>query len=252
MLNHNIKYLRQKHSLSQQELSEKLSIPRSSLSDYERGHTQVGLDVLIKLSEIFDIRIDDLLKTNVSHQQYEIARDHTLKVLAITVDTADRNLIDLVETKAAAGYLTSFTDPEYIKDLPKINFPNIPIGTYRGFEIQGDSMLPMESGTIVICHYLENIFDVKKNKTYVIISKGEGVVYKRVQPDFDNKRLLLFSDNDQYLPYDITFEEIEEIWQYYAHIGFNDVKKSFNYMLEEKLNSMQYTLNEVYKTIVSK
>lgn len=136
MLNHNIKYLRQKHSLSQQELSEKLSIPRSSLSDYERGHTQVGLDVLIKLSEIFDIRIDDLLKTNVSHQQYEIARDHTLKVLAITVDTADRNLIDLVETKAAAGYLTSFTDPEYIKDLPKINFPNIPIGTYRGFEIQ--------------------------------------------------------------------------------------------------------------------
>ena len=64
-------------------------------------------------------------------------------------------------------------------------------------------------------------------------------VYKR--QDFDNKRLLLFSDNDQYLPYDITFEEIEEIWQYYAHIGFNDVKKSFNYMLEEKLNSMQYT-----------
>ncbi|MBK6783509.1 MAG: hypothetical protein IPG79_06915 [Saprospiraceae bacterium] len=49
----------------------------------------------------------------------------------------------------------------------------------------------------------------------MIISKGEGVVYKRVQPDFDNKRLLLFSDNDQYLPYDITFEEIEEIWQYY-------------------------------------
>jgi transcriptional regulator with XRE-family HTH domain len=252
MLNQNIKYLRQQKSLSQQELSEILNIPRSSLSDYERGHTQVGLDVLIKLSEIFDISIDDLLKTNVSHRDYEVARDPKLKVLAITVDSEDRNLIELVETKATAGYLTSFTNPEYIRDLPKINFPNIPVGTYRGFEIHGDSMLPLESGSIVICSYLESIREVKKNKTYVIISKNEGVVYKRVQPDTDNNRLMLFSDNDQYLPYALKYDEIDEIWQYYAHIGFNDVSRSFNHLLEEKLNSMQYTLNEVYKTLVSK
>lgn len=158
----NLKFLRDKNKLSQQELADTLGVPRSSLSDYERGHTQIGLDVLLKLSDIFHISVDDLLKTNVSHLDLEIARDKNLRVLAISVDTNDRNNIELVETKAAAGYLQSYADPEYIKDLPKIAFPNIPVGTYRAFEIQGDSMLPIESGSLVICTYVENLTDIKK------------------------------------------------------------------------------------------
>ena len=75
MLGSNIKYLRNRHKLSQQELSEKLGVPRSSLSDYERGHTQVGLDSLIKLADIFDVKIDDLLRSNLSHRDLEILRN---------------------------------------------------------------------------------------------------------------------------------------------------------------------------------
>ena len=180
MLNHNIKYLRNKSKLSQQELSEKLSVPRSSLSDYERGHTQVSIDILIKLSDIFDVRIDDLIKSNLSHRDLEIIRNKDMKVLAISVDADNNSNIELVETKARAGYLESFADPEYIRDLPKIAFPNIPQGTYRGFEIHGDSMLPMESGSIVICSYVESLRDIKKDKTYVMISKSDGLVYKRI------------------------------------------------------------------------
>ncbi len=246
----NIKFIREKNKLSQQELSENLGIPRSSLSDYERGHTQVGLDILIKLSDIFCITIDDLLKKNLSHLDMEIARDKDLRVLAISIDKNDRNNIELVETKAAAGYLESFENPEYIRDLPKLNFPNIPDGTYRAFEIKGDSMLPLESGSIVICSYIENLSDIKKDKTCVIISKTEGVVYKRIIPDFDQKRLVLMSDNEQYIPYDIPFDDIDEVWQYYAHISFSDVKKSFNYFLEDKINNMQQTLLEVHKAVI--
>src|SRR5690606_23741103 len=127
-------------------------------------------------------------------------------------------------------------DPEYIKELPKIQFPQLPSGTYRAFEIQGNSMLPLESGSIVICSYVENLNQLKKNKTYVIISKNEGVVYKRVLPDYSRKKLVLTSDNDEYLPYDISLEEIDEIWQYHAHIGFSDVKQTFHHILEEKIS----------------
>ena len=214
MLGANIKYLRNKLKFSQQDLADKLGVPRSSLSDYERGHTQVSIENLIKLSDIFNVKIDDLLRSNLSHRDLEILRNKDLRVLAISVDAENNSNIELVDTKAEAGYLESYADPEYIKDLPKIAFPNIPQGTYRGFEIHGDSMLPLESGTIVICAYVESLRDIKKDRTYVVISKSEGVVYKRVRPDFTTQKLVLVSDNDNYLPYELPFGEIDEIWQY--------------------------------------
>ncbi|MBK8516912.1 MAG: helix-turn-helix domain-containing protein [Saprospiraceae bacterium] len=250
MLGQNIKYLRNKNKLSQQELSEKLSVPRSSLSDYEREHTQVGIDTLIKLSDIFDVRIDDMVRTNLSHRELEIIRNKDMKVLAISVNADNNSNIELVETKAEAGYLESFADPEYIRDLPKIAFPNIPQGTYRGFEIHGDSMLPMESGSIVICAYLERLKDIKAGKTYVIISKTDGVVYKRVKNDANTNKLMLISDNEAYLPYEINYTDIAEVWQYYAHLSFSDSKYTFNNMLEEKLQDIQRKLTEVHNVVV--
>lgn len=250
MLGQNIKYLRNKNKLSQQELSEKLSVPRSSLSDYEREHTQVGIDTLIKLSDIFDVRIDDMVRTNLSHRELEIIRNKDMKVLAISVNADNNSNIELVETKAEAGYLESFADPEYIRDLPKIAFPNIPQGTYRGFEIHGDSMLPMESGSIVICAYLERLKDIKAGKTYVIISKTDGVVYKRVKNDANTNKLMLISDKEAYLPYEINYTDIAEVWQYYAHLSFSDSKYTFNNMLEEKLQDIQRKLTEVHNVVV--
>jgi transcriptional regulator with XRE-family HTH domain len=251
MLGANIKYLRNKNKLSQQELADKLSVPRSSLSDYERGHTQVSIENLIRLSDIFDVRIDDLVKTNLSHRDLELIRNRDLRVLAISVDSDQNANIELVATKAEAGYLESFADPEYIRDLPKIAFPNIPQGTYRGFEIHGDSMLPLESGSIVICSYVESLSDIKADRTYVIISQREGVVYKRLRPDHKNNKLTLISDNDAYLPYEIHYGDIGEVWQYYAHLSFSDSKYTFHALLEEKLHDIHRKVNEVHQTVLS-
>jgi transcriptional regulator with XRE-family HTH domain len=250
MLAQNIKYLRHKHKLSQQELADKLNVPRSSLSDYERGHTQVSIENLIRLADIFDTSIDSILRTNLSHLDLEIIRNKELRVLAISVDADNKSNIELVETKAEAGYLASFSDPEYIRELPKISFPNIPQGTYRGFEIHGDSMLPIESGSIIICSYTENLKEIKKDKTYIVITKTDGLVYKRVRPDFTHNRLTLISDNETYLPYSIDFNDIEEIWQYYCHLSFSDSKYTFNAMLEEKLHDIQQKLTEVHQVVV--
>ena len=83
-----------------------MAVPRSSLSDYERGHTQVSIEGLIRLSDIFDVSIDDLLKTNLSHRDLEIIRNKELRVLAISVDADNNSNIELVETKAEAGLST--------------------------------------------------------------------------------------------------------------------------------------------------
>jgi len=250
MFAQNLKYLRTENGISQQELADILSLPRSSISDYERGRTEPSIENLIKISTRFDVKIDHLLKSDLSTQQLESIKNDSFKVLTITVDSQNRSNIELVQTKAAAGYQEHFTDPEYIRELPKIYFPVIPQGTFRGFEIKGDSMLPVEPGSIVICSYVEKLKDIKKNKTYVIVSKTEGVVYKRVIPDLAGKRLLLTSDNAAYDPYDIDFEEIAEIWQYYAHISFSDAVHTSANHIQEKLHDIQRKLNEVHKATV--
>jgi transcriptional regulator with XRE-family HTH domain len=251
MIAQNLNYLRQKANISQQELAEKLSMPRSSISDYERGKTQISIEMTLKIAEIFKVNIEALVREDLSLQDLEVAKSEDLRVLAITIDSNNRNNIELVERKAEAGYLESFGDPQFIKNLPKISFPNIPLGTYRAFEIQGDSMLPMESGTIVIAAYVEHLTEIKKDKTYIIISKSGGLVYKRVWPDAKNKKLTLISDNDSYLPYELHFKDIAEIWQYYAHLSFNDSKHTFQSMVEEKISNMQGKINEMYKVVVN-
>lgn len=248
-LGSNIKYLRNKKKWSQAVLAEQLEVPRSSLSDYERGHTFPSIDCLIKISNIFNVSLDDLVKTPLSHKDLEIIKNKDLRVLAISVDSENRSNIELVDTKAEAGYLEQFNNPEYIRDLPKMFFPNIPEGTYRGFEIQGDSMLPLMPGSIVICSYIEKMDYIRDNKTYVIISKDNGVVYKRVRKDVKSENLLLLSDNDVYFPYEIPYSEVAEVWQYYAHLSFTDQKMASEAIMKEKITDMQNKISQIHRHI---
>ena len=246
----NIKHLRKVKGFTQQDLSEKLSIPRSTLGEYERGNTEPSLDLVVRIANLFKVDIDSLLRTRMSQTFIEKGPVENLKVLAVTYGQTGQTNIELVSTKAEAGYLDSYADPEFIKELPKIHFPNLPRGHYRGFEIAGDSMLPLESGSIVICRYIRNLDEIKDNKTYVVISKREGVVYKRVRNMPGDKQLMLISDNESYLPYALPYAEIDEIWQHHAHLSFTDTKITFNAMLEDKLTQMHRKLSEIHSHVL--
>ena len=248
----NIRYLRKKMGQSQQEMSVAIGVARTTVADYERGHSEPNITTLIRIAEVLGRSVDDLVRHKITHEDYEVAKSPELKVLAITVDAQQNGNIELVESKAEAGYLSSFQDPEYIKDLPKIHFPNMPDGTYRGFEIHGDSMLPLVSGSIVICSYVERLEDIKDYRTYVVVSKSDGLVYKRVRKDLANRRLILISDNDLYLPYELDVAEIAEIWQYHAHIGFSDTRKIFDELLAEKLNDIQRKVSDIHDILHAK
>lgn len=250
MIETNLKFLRSKHSISQAELAESLGIPRTTLSAYERGFVEPNIELMLKMAKYFGVSLDDLIAYNLEHQNPEHKGGDNLKVLAISVDPWQNSNIELVDTKAEAGYLDSMSDPEYIKELPKIYFPKIPQGTYRGFEIRGDSMLPVEPGSVIISSYVEKFADIKDGRTYVIVSKTEGVVYKRVKNLAKEKSLLLISDNEAYNPYAVHYGDIAEIWQYYAHLSFSDSKLSFNALLEEKLSDIQRKVGELHSKVV--
>ena len=100
MLSNNLKALRKKRKISQQELAETLGIPRTTLGDYERGKTEPNLALLIRLAKIFDIKVDDLIKTDLREIDLDHLRDQQLKVLAITVDMDNNENIEMVPLKA--------------------------------------------------------------------------------------------------------------------------------------------------------
>lgn len=223
----NLKCLRKHKKLTQQELAEKLNIQRSSIGAYEECRATPKNPTLIDISNFFEISIDLLLKedlTQYSDEEIKHLRENrpmdvegrNLRVLPITVDHEGKENIELVSQKASAGYLNGFADEEYIEELPKFQLPMLGSGTFRAFEIKGDSMLPLKSGSIVIGEYVENWKEIKDGHTYVILSDAEGVVYKRVYSKInkDGSGLLtLHSDNRAYQPYDLPVEEVREIWR---------------------------------------
>src|SRR5207342_187582 len=90
------------------------------------------------------------------------------------------NAIQLVPVKAAAGYLAGYGDPEFVDELNTFTLPMLSGGNYRAFEIIGDSMLPTPSGSVIVGEKVNSMDDVKSSMAYIVISRNEGIVYKRI------------------------------------------------------------------------
>ncbi|MBB2148493.1 XRE family transcriptional regulator [Pedobacter gandavensis] len=220
----NLKYLRKKKGLTQQQFADAMGIKRSLIGAYEEDRAEPKYDLLKKIAEYYELTIDEFINETIndSWKPKLKSQGSNLRILSISVDKDDKENIEMVPVKASAGYLNGFSDPEYIKELPKFQLP-LPFlkqGTFRAFEILGDSMLPIQSGSIILAEYLENWNDIKVGETYIVISKSEGVVYKRAGNKFkENKELKLVSDNKLYDPYTISSDDILEIWKAKAFIS---------------------------------
>lgn len=215
MINKNLRFLRLQKGWTQKELAEKLSLKQPVIGSYEEERATPPLSCLVQISDLFKISIDTLSRKDLStlpeKSWREVAAEAKQSVLAITVNSEDRENIELVSQKAAAGYLNGYQDPEYIKDLPKLSLPVLPRNaTYRAFEIKGDSMLPIQSGAIVFGEYVEKLPEVKNGKLYILVTENDGIVFKRVFMNDD--KLLLVSDNREYDPYSLGAADIKEIW----------------------------------------
>ena len=227
LVSKNIKFLRKNNHLTQEQLAEKIGIKRSLLGAYEEGRADPRLNNLLKISEVFKVSVDTLISEDVS--EFESAFGNIFnhkpksKVLAITVDEKGEEYIDLIPQKASAGYLNGYADPEYLEDMPKFKLPFLAKnGTYRAFEISGDSMLPLLPGTIIICKYLESNTEIKHGKPYVLLTSSEGIVFKRVFLDPSKDTVVeLISDNKYYQPYEVLKEDIMEVWEAVMFISQN-------------------------------
>ena len=214
----NLKYLRKLRGWTQEEFAIKLNIKRSLIGAYEEERADPRIDVLEIIADMFKLSLDELLLKDLSNSIN--TGSYLQKRRMQKMMSAERNLIHFVPVKAAAGYLTSYADSEFIDELNTFTLPMLSGGHYRAFEIIGDSMLPTPSGSIIVGEKIESLEDTKNGQAYIVVSKNEGIVYKRINRNNRAKnKVTLESDNPNYQPYQINTEDIVELWQAQVVIG---------------------------------
>jgi transcriptional regulator with XRE-family HTH domain len=245
--------LRKQLKLTQDQFAAKLDIKRSLLGAYEEGRAEPKLELLQKIAAVFNVSVDDLIGKDLEEGATSTPSASIGKgkeVLVVTSDLNGKDNIELVPLKAAAGYLNGYADTEFVKELPKFQLPILKQGTYRAFEISGDSMLPILPGTIVIGEYVEDIRKIKSGKTYIVISQREGVVYKRVFNYLEESgKLFLVSDNRHYSPYQLDGNEVMEVWSAKAYISvqFPDIDSKNDVSIEELASVVLDLQKEIFQ-----
>ena len=129
-------------------------------------------------------------------------------------------------------------------DIPLPEFRN---ATYRGFQIEGDSMLPdYRPGEWVMGKAVASIEEASNNKVYVIVMY-DSVLVKKIQKMPDPSKVLLISLNEEYLPLEINVHDIQEIWQVNSKLTFNLDNPTNNGLFQE----LQQSMNELKRELKS-
>ena len=239
----NIKHLRTLKKFSQERFADELGWSRSMVGSYEEGRSEPPIDRLIDLSNFFKIPIDILVKNDLrlTKETSFIEVGNKRVLFPVTVNEDNEDLIEIIPAKASAGYLSGYDDPEYIEQLQKIKLPFLPTGTHRAFPIKGDSMLPVKDGAFIVAKFVEDISDVRDGRTYIVLTKDDGLVYKRLYNRIkEDDALLLCSDNKVYQPYAVKTENILEIWEFTCCINTQEYDEK-----ELKLSSIMTMFQEL-------
>ena len=225
-INQNIKYVRKQRGFTQSDLAERLGLTRSIIGAYEEQRAEPKIETIQKMAYLFELSLDQLINQELSKgldtPQVD-TKGKTLRILPIVIDQQDQEQISVVPVSARAGYTHGYADPDYIRDLPKFTLPLpelYPDKSYRLFQIEGDSMLPIPDGSYVICEYIENWDTIKDGESHILITQAQGLVYKRVYKE-EGGQLLLKSDNVLYEPYRLATSGLIEVWRSLAYISFS-------------------------------
>ncbi len=228
----NIKLLRKRRGRTQDDIAFALNMKRSTLSGYENGVAEPGIEALLALARYFKISVDTLLTVNLAtlreSELCQLERGHdifvsggSLRILTTTVDSNNKENIEVVNQKASAGYRTGFADPEYIKVLPTFQLPFLsPDRKYRTFQISGDSMLPIPDKSWVTGEFVQNWDMIRDQQACIVLTLNDGIMFKVVENRLTTEgRLIMHSLNPLYESYSIDVKDLREVWRFVHYIS---------------------------------
>lgn len=146
------------------------------------------------------------------------------QVVVAVVDGQDNPNIPLVDTKAAAGYVHHYTEPEYFRKLPAFTLPGPQFrnGTFCCFQIHGESMTEtLFPGDWVITRFADNWVNTVRDGFIYVVVTSETVLVKRILNRVtEGGKIVLLSDNPVYPTQEINAQEIRQLWHVQARLSF--------------------------------
>jgi transcriptional regulator with XRE-family HTH domain len=254
-LGSNLRILRKQKNWTQADLANTLKVNRSLIGAYEEARSEPRLATLQILCHIFKVSLEDLLNKPLDKKApSKISSPGNLRILSVATEANGDELISLIPQKAAAGYTQGYADSEYIESLKAISLPLPELqqsGTLRIFQIEGDSMLPVQPGSYIIGEFVEDWRSIKNNLSYILLTLNDGIVYKRVENELaQNNRLLLKSDNRDYKPYYLEGDQILELWLAKGVLSFQvpqeqDMRDAENNLILASLEEMRKEMQQI-------
>lgn len=190
-----LKELRAKEKISQQKLADKLKVARSTIAMWETGGSQPDNNVLIELSELFNVSVDYLIGRDLPDRNVEPFYYNAAGVIHVPI----------------LGRIPAGMPLEAIEDI--IGYEEAPAEWARGgkeffaLKIQGDSMYPKyENGDIVIFKRQETC---ENGEDCAVMVNGNDATFKRVYRNMNG--IVLQPLNPSYSPKSYSNEEIENL-----------------------------------------
>lgn len=188
-----------------------------SMSQVMHGQRDVTIDVIRSAVDQFKLNPNFLFMGEGS-PFIEEKDSYSFKAITVVTDRENNERIVHVPAPAMAGYAADLNGVEMIRDLPTYTLPDITYqtGTYRSFDVKGDSMSPtIEEGDVLVCSYIEPTYwvhSIRNHHVYVLVTRGD-VVVKRVINNLErHKHLELHSDNESFNMYRLSGNELKEVW----------------------------------------
>lgn len=206
MFNDRLKELRIKASLKQSELGKKVGVSASTIGMYEQGRRSPDREMLIKLSNVFNVTLDYLVDNN------NIKTDDTdlfnLKGdVRFLKKVKDSDMIKIPVLGAIRAGLPLYAD-ENIIDYEYVHQEELVMGEETFFlEVKGDSMINAriydgDRVRIRKQNHLDNNGDIMAVRV-----NGDEATLKRVY--LQENGIALISENPKYAPMFYPASEIE-------------------------------------------
>lgn len=206
----------------------------STTADIERGKKKITGKIVTELLRQFQIN-PLWLYGNSYNKHLETTGSTAPKI--ISMDTSERENMIMVPIKASAGYASNVLDTDWYQDLPafSIPLPQYKEGSFRAFQVRGDSMLPvLQPAEWVMGKAVESVRQANDNRIHVVVT-ADTVVVKKLRKSEILNQVNLISLNRDYPVIEQSIADIKELWEVNSKLSFDlDVHEGEEAMISLK------------------
>jgi phage repressor protein C with HTH and peptisase S24 domain len=292
MLSSNLKLLREKCGLNQDEMQAAIELEgKTRWSDYERGKSKPPIDVLLKISDFFQIDVRKLYESDLSKARFEgknlvdefeqkgkvqgrvqgkvssyfETKSPVISILGEPENNYGNKLIPITDIRVAAG--SGIYAPESVENVDFIGLPQHLLrkpGTYLCVRIKGESMAPtLQDGGYMVIRQLDHSewasASKKQERIYVVTDAENKGYLKRLKNRLDKGFIVCMSDNPDkasHPNFNLMLEDITGIWEAEWYISarmpnIHDVYYTKVQKLEDNMEDLKANVARLMKTLPS-